>query len=105
MPEGSSSAAPVMRPGPRSEKKRRNRRVSGGGPEDLAWRGIGAISVARILPKTSPKTNGHALSATDADGVNDDKKDDTKQVQLDGPKVCTDEFVRKIGRASCRGRA
>ena len=31
MPDGSSSAAPVMRPGPRSAKKRWNERVSPGG--------------------------------------------------------------------------
>jgi hypothetical protein len=36
------------------------------------------------------------LSATDADLVNGDKKDETKKMQVDGPKMFTDEFVAKL---------
>jgi hypothetical protein len=36
------------------------------------------------------------LSATDGDLVNGDKKDETKKMQVDGPKMFTDEFVAKL---------
>ena len=47
-----------------------------------------ALTTVVILP----------LSATDADLVNGEKKDETKKMQVDGPKLFTDEFVTKLKR-------
>jgi len=75
--------------------------TSTGVAEDQVIRTVkgGILDEAKLyVDKLPPLTTVviHPLSATDADLVNGDKKEETKKMQVDGPKMFADEFVAKL---------
>jgi hypothetical protein len=75
--------------------------ASTGLAEDQALRTVkgGILDEAKLYVEKLPAPATvviRPLSATDADLVNGDKKDETRKMQVDGPKIFTDEFVAKL---------
>jgi len=80
--------------------------TSTGVAEDQVIRTVkgGILDEAKLyVDKLPPLTTVviHPLSATDADLVNGDKKEETKKMQVDGPKMFADEFVAKLVVGQC----